>query len=275
MRWKESYASLLFVAPAVIYVAIFSVIPTIQAVYGSFQTNIIHWTLFNYQALAYFRLSNAIVNTFIISLGALGLQFVLGFVIASIMSSQFRGHRLFSVIALLPWGVATVVAAFSFSNIFMATGGYANSFLRLFGVAPVNWFGSFPSQVFVLIVSDSWKNTPIVALIILAGMSSISPELYQAASVDGAGRVNRFFHITLPNLRNFIVIALVIRGISEFNIFALPLALVGTNPPLLTTLTYSVYENTTIYGEAYAAATILLAFVLAFAVFVMRLRRSQ
>jgi trehalose transport system permease protein len=273
LRWKESYTSLLFVAPAVVYVAIFSVVPTVQAVYGSFQTGITHWTLSNYNTLIFFGLNSAIVNTIVVSFGALGLQFVLAFIMAAIMISTFRGHRLFTVLAILPWGVATVVAAFSFSNIFMPTGGYANSLLQAIGMHPVNWYSTYPLQIFILIVSDSWKNTPIVALIILAGMSGISPEIYQAASMDGAGRVQRFFRITLPNLRNFIVIALVIRGISEFNIFALPLALVGTRPPLLTTLTYQFYSTTTTVGESYAAATVLLAFILAFAIVVMKMRR--
>lgn len=274
MRWKESYTSLIFIAPALVYVAVFSVIPTIQAVYGSFQTGTTHWTTANYQQLLFFGLNNAIVNTIVVSFGALGIQFVLAFIIAAIMKVEFKGHRAFTALSILPWGVATVVAAYSFSNIFRSSGGYANSLLQLVGLHQVNWFSTYPLQVFVLIVSDSWKNTPIVALIILAGMTSISPELYQAAAVDGAGRVQRFLRITLPNLRNFIVIALVIRGISEFNIFALPLALVGTRPPLLTTLTYQFYSTTSTVGESYASATVLLTFILVFALFVMRLRRS-
>lgn len=278
MRWKESYTLLLFVAPAVFYILIFSVIPTAQAVYGSFQSRLGVFTLSNYQGLVFFHLSNAIINTIIISFGALGVQFVLAFIFASVMKTQFRGNRAFTVLAIIPWGVATVVAAFSFSNIFnpfTPLGGYANSFLHLLGIPAVNWYSSYYLKVLVLIISDSWKNTPIVALILLAGMTGISPELYQAASVDGAGRVRRFLYITLPNVRNFVIIALVIRGISEFNIFALPLVLVGTKPVLLTTLTYNLYSTASGLGESYASATILLAFILAFALVALRLRRSS
>lgn len=273
MRWKESYASLLFVAPAVIYVAVFSVIPTIQTVIGSFQTKISPFTLANYQGLQFFGLGDAVINTVVVSFGALGVQFVLGFIVASIMNTQFRGRRAFTALAIVPWGVATVVAAYAFSNVFTTSGGYANSLLGAFGLHPVNWYSAYWLKVFVLIISDSWKNTPIVALIILAGMASISPELYQAASVDGAGRVKRFLYITLPNLRNFLVIALVIRGISEFNIFALPLILVGYNPVLLTTMVFEFYTSSS-YGYSYAAATVLLAFILVFAAIALKLRRS-
>lgn len=277
MRWKESYTSFLFVVPAVVYIAVFSIIPTVQAVYGSFQSRLGAFTLSNYQGLAFFGAGAATVNTIVISFGALGLQFVLGFIFASIMKAQFRGTRPFTVVAIIPWGIATVVAAFSFANIFnpfAPLGGYSNSLLHILGLPAVNWYSSYPLKVLVLIISDSWKNTPIVALILLAGMTGISPELYQAASVDGAGRVRRFLYITLPNVRNFIVIALVIRGISEFNIFALPLILVGTNPALLTTLTYNLYSTGSGLGESYASATILLSMILVFAIIALRLRRS-
>lgn len=274
MRWKESYTSLLFVAPAVAYIAYFSIVPTLDAVYGSFQTPLASWVLTNYSELVFFGLGDAVINTLVVSFGALAFQFFLAFVVAGILTKEFRGKKTFTTIFILPWGVATVVAAFSFSNIFTTSGGYMNSLLQLLGAQPVNWYSSYASKVFVLIVSDAWKNTPIVALILLAGMTGISEEIYQAASVDGAGPVRRFLFITLPNLRNFIIIALVIRGISEFNIFALPLVLVGYNPILLTTLVYEFYSTSPSIGEAFAAATILLAFVSVFALVAVRMRRS-
>jgi ABC-type sugar transport system permease subunit len=275
LRWKESYTSLIFVLPAVAYIAYFSVLPTIDAVYSSFQTPRASWVLSNYQGLEFFGLGNAVVNTLVVSFGGLAFQFLLAFVVAGILRKEFRGKKWFTTISILPWGVATVVAGFAFTNIFSTSGGYLNSFLRLLGLPAFNWFSSYASDVLVIILSDSWKNTPIIALILLAGMTGISEEVYQAASVDGAGAVRRFLYITLPGLRNFIIIALVIRGISEFNIFALPLILVGYNPPLLTTLVYKFYSTTSSVYYSYAAATVLLAFVLAFAAVAVRLRRPD
>jgi trehalose transport system permease protein len=274
LRWKESYTSLLFILPAILYIAYFSVLPTITAVYQSFQTPMQSWTMTNYQGLQFFGLGDAVINTVIVSLGALAFQFVLAFIVAGIMTKEFRGKKVFTTIFIVPWGVATVVAAFSFSNIFATSGGYMNSFLQLLGIQPVNWYSSYGLKVLVLVVSDAWKNTPIVAMILFAGMTEISEQIYQAAAVDGAGRIRRFLYVTLPNLRNFMIIALVIRGISEFNIFALPLILVGYNPVLLTTLTYQFYSTTASVYYSYAASTVLLAFVLAFALVAVRLRRS-
>ena len=273
MRWKESHTSYLLIAPAIVYLLYFSLYPTLAAVIESFQTPLSSFTLANYDGLIFFGLTNAIVNTVIVSFGALGFQFFLGFIIAGVLAREFRGKRAFAAITILPWGVATIVAAFVFSNIFKASGGYMNSFLELFGLPPVNWYSTYSIDFLVLILSDSWKNTPIVALILLAGMTGISPELYKAAAIDGAGPVRRFIYVTLPNLRNFVLIALVIRGISEFNIFALPLVLVGFNPPFLTTLAYEFYSATVSLHYSYAASTILLGVVLVFALVAVKLRR--
>ena len=273
MRWKESYSTLLLIAPAIVYILYFSIYPTLTAIFESFQTPFASNTLSNYQGLLFFGLANAIGNTLIVSFGALAFQFFLAFLVAGLLAKEFRGKRAFMAVSILPWGVSTIVASFIFSNIFTVSDGYMNSFLLLFGLPSVNWYSSYGSQILVLVLSDSWKNTPIVAMILLAGMTGISQEIYNAAAIDGAGPVRRFLHITLPNLRNFILIALVIRGISEFNIFALPLVLVGYNPPFLTTLAYEFYSTTSSVYYSYAASTILLSVVLVFALVALKLRR--
>src|SRR5437588_10881613 len=94
-------------------------------------------------------------------------------------------------ITILPLGVATIVASFIFCNIFTVSDGYMNSFLQLFGLPSVNWYSSYGSKMLLLILSDSWKNSPIVAMIILAGMTGSSPELYHAAAIDSSGHVRR------------------------------------------------------------------------------------
>lgn len=275
MVLNEKQKNLFFILPAIVYITILSFYPSIQAVYNSFQTPRTSFTLFNYHEIAFFDLGSAIMNTVIVTVLALLLQFVLGFIIATILTKEFFGKRTFSVLFLIPFGVATVVAAYVFSNVFTYTGGYANSFLHIFGINSIDWIGPYWNAVFSLVVSDSWKNTPIVALILLAGMNSISPDIYNAAMIDGAGPVSRFFRVTLPNLSSYIAIALIIRGVSEFNIFAMALLIFPHK--LLTTLTYAFYNGTTSDYLAYASATILLAFVLVFTgiVIIMRNRSAR
>lgn len=203
----------------------------------------------------------------------MAIEFTFGFIIASLLSKTFRGRSIFSTIYILPFGIATVVSAYTFSLIFPAVGGYANSLLSIFGIHAINWYSNAYMTLFTTMLADSWKTTPIVALILLAGMSQIPPELYNAAKVDGAGPIKRFFSITLPNMTDFVTIALIIRGIAEFNIFALPLILFGYSPALLTTLTYNFYSTTSTLYYSLASATILFAFAMGFALIVVFRRR--
>ncbi|MEM0019596.1 MULTISPECIES: carbohydrate ABC transporter permease [Metallosphaera] len=262
----------LLVLPAVGYIVAFSFFPTIDAVYLSFQDPHGGLSLHNYQELAYFNVGGAVLDTVLVTVGALLIQLALGFLVASVLSREFLGKRALSTMTIIPMGVATVVAAITFSFIFQTSGGYANTVLHsLFGIN-VNWYQTSLSSLLVVMLADSWKNTPIVSLILLAGMSSIPRELYYSAAIDGAGPVRRFIHITLPNLRGFIGVALILRGVQEFNIFALPLILIGDHPPLLTTLVYNLYTTTfPEVGLALAAATILLGFILVFMGVVIKL----
>lgn len=261
MRYVNSNLRyLLFVIPAIVYVGAFAFYPSFDAVYLSFLNNRGQFTLDNYKELFYFNIYGTIYDTVIVTVGALLIQLLLGLGIASVLTREFAGKRAFSTLTIIPMGVATIVAAIAFSFIFQTAGGYANSLLHLLHLPSVNWYSNTYISLLVVMVSDSWKNTPIVTLILLSGMASIPKDLYYAAALDGAGPVRRFFYVTLPNLKKFIAIALIIRGVSEFNIFALPLVLIGYHPPLLTTLAYELYSTTTVNLSS-AAAVILLAFI--------------
>ena len=258
--------SFFLILPAVIYVLAFAFYPTAEAIYLSFKSPHGGFTLFYYKELfSTFDATKAIINTVIVTVGALALQLTIALIVASILTREFFGKRAFSTIVIIPMGVATVVAAVAFKFIFETSGGYANTILHsLFGLN-VNWYQNSLMSLFTVILSDSWKNTPIVTLILLSGMTSIPKELYYAAAIDGAGPIRRFFYITLPNLRRFIGISLILRGVQEFNIFALPLILIGDHPPLLTTLIYNLYQTTfPEVGLALAGATVLVAFILVF-----------
>lgn len=260
------------VLPALVYIVGFSFFPTIYAVYLSFQSPHGGFSLANYRELIYFNVGGAIVDTVLVTVGALLLQLAIGFLVASVLTREFFGKRVVSTITIIPIGVATVVAAVTFSFIFQTSGGYANTLIHVITGGSVNWYSSSLSSLLVVMVADSWKNTPIVSLILLAGMTSIPKELYYSAALDGAGPIRRFIHVTLPNLRSFIGVALILRGVQEFNIFALPLILIGDHPPLLTTLVYNLYTTTfPEVGLALAAATVLLGFILVFMGVVIKL----
>jgi len=207
----------------------------------------------------------------IVSFGALLIQLFFAILIANILIKSLKGSKIFSTIFIIPYGISTVVSAFIFSLIFSAIGGFANSTLHSLGLASIDWYKTQYSSMGIVMFADFWKNTPLVALILLGGLSSLDPAMMEAASVDGAGPLRRFIHITLPNIAPFIAIALLIRGVSEFNIFALPLVLIGYHPLLMNTLVYEYYTSITSVDYSYAAATILLLIIAVFAIIVIKL----
>ncbi|MCL4335557.1 MAG: sugar ABC transporter permease [Candidatus Thermoplasmatota archaeon] len=273
-----------FALPAIAYVFILAIVPAGSAILFSFFKYDTHTlTLSNYYALPGIGIYGAIVDTAVVSIGALLIQLFFALFLASLMMKPFKGNKLFSLLVIIPFGVSTVVSAYVFSLIFQAFGGFANGFVMLFkplflalglkGIAThgIDWFANKWSSLGVVMFSDFWKNTPLIALILYGGMSSLSPSMYEAAAVDGAGPLRRFFYITLPNIAPLMAVALIIRGVSEFNIFALPLVIIGYSPKLLNTLIYEYYPLAITRPWAYSASVVLLVIIMAFAAIVLYL----
>jgi ABC-type sugar transport system permease subunit len=270
MQRHRNYKYIIYVLPALVYVAVLSFFPAASVVFYSFRSTKGGYSLSNYHAIYKAGLMVSLGDTLLVSFGALLIQLFFAILIANILIKSLKGNKLFSTIFIIPYGISTVVSAFIFSLIFSPVGGFANSTLYSLGIHSIDWYSNRYSSMGIVMFADFWKNTPLVALILLGGMSTIPPRLYEAASVDGAGSLRRFIHITLPNLAPFIAIALLIRGVSEFNIFALPLILIGYSPSLINTLVYEyfLYSSTTYYS--YAAASVLLAIIVVFAFIVIK-----
>ena len=185
---RRSLIYFLLVIPALVYVVILSFIPAATVVFDSFQTPTKHYVLSNYIAISNAGLGNSIIDTLFVSIGALLLQLVIAIFIANIMSKPFRGNKAFSVATIIPFGVSTIVADFIFYIIFSAVGGFANSFLHLFGIHQVDWYQNSIYEMAVVIFSDHWKNTPLVALVIFSGLTS---NKYSIMDYQWPGSVNQ------------------------------------------------------------------------------------
>lgn len=275
---KKYKFELILIAPLLIYVLGFTLVPVIQNVSLSFQE--IHVgggfpTLESYKELfAKYRFTEAFINTIVIALVSVSLELLLGLSVALMLSQEFRGRGLFRAIMLLPMGIPTVVAATNMRYIF-GSSGYLNEFLydvssllTQIGIvnAPIGDlnFLQEPLALFGVALSDMWKVTPLVMLILLAGLEAIPRELYQAAEVDGASLWQRFIHITLPLLRPAITSAVIIRGIDAFRIFIHPLALgVSGQVPVLASFAYNEYTNAHLTISAAASSILLLMILIA------------
>ena len=282
---RRNWFELALITPLFIYVLGFTLVPVIRNISLSFQQ---HYdgggfpTLDSYRVLfSEYRFSEALTNTIIISLISVSMELLLGLGIALMLSQSFRGRGLFRAILLLPMGIPTVVAATNMRYIF-GSSGYVNELLHdvstlliragilsqpIEGLA----FLQDPFALFTVAISDMWKVTPLVMLILLAGLESIPRDLYEAARVDGASTWQRFSLVTLPLLRPAITSAVIIRGIDAFRIFIHPLALgVSGQVPVLASFAYNEYTNVHLTTSA-AASTILLVMILVAVIAYLRL----
>jgi len=154
-------------------------------------------------------------NTLIITIGSVTVELILGLAFALLMHRAVFGRRTLRAAVLVPYAMITVVAALAWKFAFDPTTGFVNALLGL----DQAWLTDRGSAFFVIIFTEIWKTTPFVALLLLAGLTLVPQELLQAARVDGAGLVQRFFRVTLPLMKPAILVALLFRTLDAFRIF--------------------------------------------------------
>lgn len=268
-RWmkalKKYRLEIFMVLPIVIYIFGFALIPVLETVRLSFfNPTTGGYDFSNYIYILGQRNFNlAIINTLAITFIGLFLQITIALIIALLLKHTFRGRGFFRTIMLIPMGVPTIVSGVIMLYIFAST-GYLNVFLQNIGLInqPIIWnAGGFPT-IMTIVIADLWKVLPLVVLLLLAGLESISDEVYEASAMDGATALQNFWHVTLPLLMPSITMALILRAIDAFRIFELPLVLAGRHTPVIATYAFTEYRN---YYNPYtsgAAATILLAIII-------------
>ena len=119
---------------------------------------------------------------------------------------------------LIPYGIITVVSAYAWQFAFSLNNGFVNSWLP-FVPDDFNWFGSHWPAMFAIMVSEIWKTTPFMALLLLAGLSQVSEDMLEAAQVDGATWWQRLWKVILPNMRAAIMVAVLFRALDAYRIF--------------------------------------------------------
>ena len=172
--------------------------------------------------------------------GSVALQFFVGMVLAVVLNQQMSGSNVFRALFIIPWTVSAVIAAFSFKFIFNDSFGIMNFGLGQMGLNPVPWLSDPGAVVWTLVIVNMWHGTPFTVIFLTAGLFSINPVLYEAARIDGATKIKSFLYITLPLLRPFIIINLILITVWSVNFF--DLILVMTNGgPLFSSTTSSLY----------------------------------
>jgi multiple sugar transport system permease protein len=209
-------------------------------------------------------------------------ELVLGLGIALILNQRFFGRGAVRTVAIIPWALPTALIGLAWAWIFNDQFGVVNDILLRLGVIQtgINWLGEPTLAMVAVVFADVWKTTPFISILLLAGLQSISSDLYEAHAIDGARPWQSFYQITLPLLMPQILIAMLFRFAQAFGIFDLIAVMTGGGPGGATEVV-SLYIYSTImryldfgYGAALVVVTFLLL-VTAVAIASWLLRKSR
>lgn len=287
---NEARAGWLMVLPAVGVIALIAIVPLAGTVWESLHLHDLRmpWRgrpfvgFDNYvEAATDARFWSAMAHTVFFTAVTVTLELVLGTAVAMGLNRAFRGRGVVRMIALLPWAIPTVVVGLVWRFMFEADAGVANAVLLGVGVIdePFAWLVHGAGAWVPILLADVWKTTPFVALLLLAGLQNIDPELYEAARMDGASPWRQFVEVTLPLLRPALLVALIFRTLDAFRVFDLVYVLTGGGPGVATE-PISLYAFVQLlqnlrfgYGSALSVIVFAVTFALAL-VYIRLLGRS-
>jgi multiple sugar transport system permease protein len=220
----ERRLGLILSAPAVVVMLLVTAYPLFNALYLS---------LFSYRLTApgerkFVGLRNYVtvlsdglfwqdvVTTFLITAITVAVEVVIGFGFAMVMHRAIFGRRTVRTAILIPYGIVTVISAFAWRYAFDLQSGFVNPW---FGLGDYAWFSGRWSSISVIILSEVWKTTPFVSLLLLAGLAQVPRDLEEAATVDGATAWQRLWRVTVPNMKAAILVAVLFRTLDAWRIF--------------------------------------------------------
>ena len=179
-----------------------------------------------------------LTNTVIFTVVGVALEFVLGLAIALAINQAFRGRGLVRAAVLVPWAFPTVISAVMWRLMFQDQVGIINYVAKTLGVISSPILSDPTLLLIAAIAVEVWKTTPFMALLLLAGLQTIPQDLYEAARVDGANVVQRFFRITLPLLKPAILVAVLFRTLDSWRVYDLFWAMSNRDLESLSTFVY-------------------------------------
>ncbi|MGP4057367.1 carbohydrate ABC transporter permease [Mycobacterium sp. 4D054] len=201
---------------------------------------------------------NDFVTTLAITVVTVAIELVLGFWFAFVMLRIVRGRGPLRTAILIPYGIVTVVSAFIWRYAFAIDSGFVNQWLNL---TDFDWFGDRWSAIFVICLSEIWKTTPFISLLLLAGLVQVPEDMQEAAKVDGATAWQRLWKVTLPNMKAAIMVALLFRTLDAWRIFDNPYVMTAgaNNTETISFLAYR--QNVTLVNLGMGSAVSVLLFL--------------
>jgi multiple sugar transport system permease protein len=209
-----------------------------------------------------------VLTTVIITVVTVAVELVIGFGFALVMHRIVLGRRAVRTSILIPYSIITVVSAFAWRYAFALDSGFVNSW---FGLGDLAWFGHRWSALFVICLSEIWKTTPFISLLLLAGLAQVPEVLQEAAKVDGATWWQRLTRVTLPNMKAAILVAVLFRTLDAYRLFDNVFVMTGgaQNTETVSFLAYRQMISRTALGLGSAVSVLLfLSVVLIAALFI-------
>ncbi|MCS7460869.1 sugar ABC transporter permease [Paenibacillus doosanensis] len=257
-------------SPVLIYLLAVMVLPFGWAVYLSFTNKTVGVPaafigLKNYTDLLQESIFwKAVWNTVVFTVVAVIGKTVFGMAMALVLNEKIVFRNVFRVLLFLPWTIPTIVSVFTWQWIYSDVGGVLNFILMKTGLigGPVGWLAAPDLAMFSVILVNVWRGIPFMGIAILAGLQTVSKEMYEAAMLDGAGAVKRFIYMTLPSVKEVTVLAAVMTTIWTLNDFEIIWLLTRGGPSngtqVLSTLSYTIGFLNMNLGKAIAIAILTM-----------------
>ncbi|MFC5648772.1 carbohydrate ABC transporter permease [Paenibacillus solisilvae] len=282
----EAMWAYLFIAPVVLGLGIFYIAPSLVSFFLSFtQWDGLSAPTFigigNFTALAHDGVFlRAMMNTLLYTIGTVPLTCAFAIVLAALLNSQIRGMIVYRTIYFIPVITMPIAVGMVWKWLYNSEYGLINYVLGSLHLPQPNWLFDEKIALISIIMISVWSGVGYSAVILLAGLQGISASYYEAASLDGAGKVYQFFRITIPLLGPSLFFVTVISFINSFQAFDLIFILVGKNDSMLDstrTIVYNIWENGFKYfnmGYASAEAFILFLVILIFTIVQMYFQKK-
>ena len=272
--FKYDNVGILFVLPALIYMLVFVGYPIIYNFTLSFQDVTVKTLRSNVKEFVGFKnyihlfqqdnvLLTSLWNTLFFTVVCITFQFVVGFALAIFFNKNFKFAKPVRGLLLIPWMIPMTITGLMFKFMFSTDVGIVNFFLRSFGMIQQNidWLTNPTTAMFAVIFANFWIGIPFNMILIATGLTTIPKELYESAAIDGAGKLQAFWKITIPLLKPTMESVLILGFIYTFKVYDLVYVMTSGGPvnstQLLSTYSYKLSFEMFKYSEGAAVANIL------------------
>ena len=284
----QSRTAYMMIAPAVLIIFGMGIFPVCYSIWLSF--NKVHPMSFETDFIGLQNYSEIFANSeFWQSIGitlyfcivSIAVHMVLGVLVAMLLNQRFVGRGIVRALILLPWAVPTIVNANLWNWILNANYGILNRVLMKLGIISdsIAWLSDGSTALHMIILADTWRMLPLVVVMLLAGLQTVSKNVLEAAVVDGAGAWKRFWAVYMPALKPMILVILVLRTIQAIRVFDIVYVLTKGGPANKTMVIsfYSYFEtfNYLNYGKGAAIAMVIAVLALVLSLLYFKVLRSK